>query len=282
MAAADIRIDPITNTASVHGDLRGKPLAPATRLLPATRSPCPLCALTELPVDENGYVLENGVLRKVRHQTPRTLTTSNRWNVFADSGRSDLVTLKRHAESFEETTVDETADFFDHLYKSYADHSATFIQTVIFINVGVQSGASQAHLHGQIVSSSAHHTPIIKPELSQHSLTKEHESIKAHSLAILETSSAVLYAPWAPTTSGELRVLADSYEDFITTLHTALRLVTKAIGPVAYNIMPLPGKPHFAQILLRLGPKGVYPWYFGTESVTQRPEELAELFRSFA
>ena len=275
----DLRRDPLTGVLSFHPDQRNKPFPITRRTLPELRSPCVFCALATAPVNDCGEILNGEQWTPLKHDNAFTFTIENRWRPFGPTSGADLVIARRHATSVEELTPSEAEEFFEALLEIKTRHQRNFCRTLAYINVGLEVNGTQAHLHGQIVSTNLDTVAPIVTNLTSLSLRDDEELARRHDLVVNVTTGALTYCAWAPTTTGETRVVADDPTALARGVQDTLSRMNRAYGELSYNVVLLVGPSLVAQVLPRFTAVGVLPPYFGLAVIMIAPEDVAAALR---
>jgi hypothetical protein len=177
---------------------------------------------------------------------------------------------------FETLSPDESEDMLVALLEGRARHRTTFQRTLAFVNVGLEVNGTQPHLHGQIVSTNVDVAAPVAISVTATSLDEDLALAHHHGLVLNDSSRSVTYVAWAPTTTGEIRVIAQDPKGFAEALHTAITDLVDVYGPLAYNIVLLDGPRLVAQLLPRFTAVGVLPPYFGMAVVMIPPSDVAD------
>jgi hypothetical protein len=276
----ETRKDHFTGALSAHPDHRSKPFPPTPRVLPELRHACSLCALAASPINENNEVTDGDVSRPALLSSDLSLTVSNKWVPFGPSSRADLIILRRHVTSLEEATDEEIEDLLSQMLQMKELHKETYEYTLTSINVGLSASSTQPHLHGQVVSTELQQPPPLIPYPFEGALLADEELARDNDLILTNNASHMTYVPYAPTISGEIRVVATTKTDLASALKEALLLLQRAYGEVSYNIVLSTGEKLVAQILPCLIYSGLRPWYFGINMIVIPPSDLAATLRS--
>ncbi len=279
MSTEELRHDPLTGVLSIHPDQRNKPFPVVRRTLPDPGENCVFCGLAAAPVNENDDIQNGDHLSHLRRNTPHSFVIANRWSPFGPSGGADLVIARRHVTDLESLTLDESADFLAALLEVRTQHRREFRRTLAFVNVGLEVNGTQPHLHGQVVSTNVDASAPVSTMVTATSLDQDESRARQHGLIIHESSDALTYVAWAPTTTGEIRIIAQSPATLAPALHVALTDLVRAYGTLAYNIVLLEGTRLVAQVLPRFTAVGVLPPYFGVAVIMIPPSDVAAALR---
>ena len=278
----ELRRDPLTGVVSIHPDQRNKPFPLVHRTLPELRGPCVFCALAAAPVNDRGKVLNGDQWTTVERDGEFTITIANRWRPFGPTSGADLVIARRHATCLEELARSEVEEFFEVLLEMRARHQRDYRSTLAYVNVGLEVNGTQPHLHGQIVSTNVDTAGPIVANISSSSLRDDEEMARRHGLVVEVAPGAFAYCAWAPTTTGEARVVADDTATLARGVQGTLLRMNEAYGELSYNVVVLVGSSMVAQVLPRFTAVGVLPPYFGLAVVMTAPEEVAAALRGDA
>ena len=280
MTCFELRTDLLTGVVTAHPDLRGKTYPTLVRTLAELPNGCPLCELANSTPNESGEILDGEIWRLLSRSSDYSLTVDNRWPPFGDFGRSDLVVARQHVTSLEEMDLEELADFVSQLLQTRSAHQQTYPRTLTSVNVGEYAGSTQPHLHGQVVSTEIVEHASVTPNPIFEVMQNDIALAREHGLVLEEINGSITYVAWAPTMTGELRVVAVDVPSLVYALHAALLRVESCIGAVPYNVIFHVEESLVAQVLLRVGHGSMYSLFFGITIVTTSPEELAKVLRT--
>ena len=272
----EIRRDPLTGVISIHPDQRNKPFPVVRRTLPDPGGHCVFCGLATAPVSDTNDIQNGDDVSHLQRDSPHSFVIANRWSPFGPAGGADLVIARRHVTDFETLSPDESEDVLTALLEGRARHRPAFRRTLAFVNVGLEVNGTQPHLHGQIVSTNVDATAPVAMTVTANSLDEDVALAHHHGLVLNDSSRSVTYVAWAPTTTGEIRVIAQDPKGFAEALHTAITDLVDVYGPLAYNIVLLDGPRLVAQLLPRFTAVGVLPPYFGMAVVMIPPSDVAD------
>ena len=273
-----LRRDPLTGCWSIHPDLANKPFAIAQRHLPAPQGPCVFCALAAEPVDAEGNIHNGDEMSHLAANGDHAFALENRWRPFEVGSGAQLVIARRHVTALEDLTVPELDEFLALLLRLDARQRRRFERTLCFVNIGLEVNGTQPHLHGQVVSTDlaveAPWSTTFLPESLDEDVTQAREAE-----LVVDETAALVYCPWAPTASGEVRIVARDISRLARALHDALWRLRSVLGEFPYNLLVRDSPSLLAQIVPRLSAVGVLPDYFGLTVVTLPPDELARDLR---
>ena len=275
----ELRRDPLTGVRSVHPDQRNKPFPVARRTLPHQPGPCVFCALAAAPVDDHGDIKNGDELSHLEWNGEYTFAITNRWRPFGQASGADLVILRRHATSVEEMSDAEIGEFFGALVERRSRQSEEYARTLAYVNVGLEVNGTQPHLHGQIVGTNVESRGPVAPALTRESLDADSALARDHGVTLDIVRGTHVYVAWAPTTTGEVRVVADDAMTLGLGVREVLTKMTAAFGELSYNVVVLTGPQLVAQVLPRFTAVGVLPPYFGLAVVMIPPEDVARSLR---
>ena len=271
----EIRRDPLTGVVSIHPDQRNKPFPVVRRTLPNPSEHCVFCGLAATPVSETNDIRNGDDVSHLERDSPFSFVIANRWSPFGPAGGADLVITRRHVTDFESLGSDESADVLAALLEVRARHRTEFRRTLAFVNVGLEVNGTQPHLHGQIVSTNVDVTAPVSMTVDATSLDEDIALARQHGLMLKDSSESVSYVAWAPTTTGEIRVVAHDPTNLAQALRAVITDLVHAFGSLAYNIVLLNGPRLVAQILPRFTAVGVLPPYFGMAVIMIPPTDVA-------
>ena len=276
MNTDEIRRDPLTGVVSIHPDQRNKPFPVVRRTLPDPGERCVFCGLAAAPVSDTNNIRNGDDISHLQRDSPYSFVIANRWCPFGPGGGADLVIARRHVTDFESLGPDESEDLLTALLEVRARHRAEFRRTLAFVNVGLEVNGTQPHLHGQIVSTNVDVAAPVAMAVTATSLDEDVALAHHHSLVLDESSESVTYVAWAPTTTGEIRVVARDPKNLAQALRAAIAELVQTYGLLAYNIVLLDGPWLVAQLLPRFTAVGVLPPYFGMAVVMIPPSDVAD------
>lgn len=293
------RIDPLTGRSALIFSGSGKPAIVPRREMPNHQKECPFCyGVSTINRESNSFNDRQLGERKILLETAETLTFANAWPPVGEAndeleegdipslGFAELIITKRHVTSFEELTSSEAQDVIKALEArvnaAKAQKAEKVVSLCAFINVGVQAGQSQSHLHAQMITLD-HLAPILEKEMSENCLVCL-DAETANKRILLEDGNIKAWVAAAPTLPGEIRVAAKHGEsifskpsaDILRAICTKLSLLNHC----AYNIVAHLSAddealhPHW-HILPRLGWPGPFEMGFSMTSTIVNPEDFA-------
>ncbi|MGC8499315.1 MAG: hypothetical protein ACP5OV_07470 [Acidimicrobiales bacterium] len=277
-----LRRDPLTGCWSFHPDLAHKPFTFARRHLPEPGGPCVFCALAAQPVDAGGNIANGDETSHLAANGEHAFALENRWRPFEAASGAQLVIARRHATALEDLTVPELAEFLTLLVHLGSRQARRFARTLCFVNIGLEVNGTQPHLHGQIVSTDLTVDSPWTATFPPASLDEDVSQAREADLVVVDEATALVYCPWAPTASGEVRILAPDVTALAAALHGALWRLRAVLGAFPYNLLVRDTPSLLAQVVPRLSAVGVLPDYFGLTVVTLPPNEIARDLREAA
>jgi diadenosine tetraphosphate (Ap4A) HIT family hydrolase len=275
MSTEELRRDSLTGVLSIHPDQHNKPFPVVRRTLPDPGEHCVFCDLAAAPVNENNDIENGDDLSHLQRNSRHSLVIANRWSPFGPLGGADLVIARRHVTDLESLGPDESEDFVTALLEVRARHRDAFRRTLAFVNVGLEVNGTQPHLHGQVVSTNIDAHAPVSIAVTAASLAEDVSRARHDGLVVHDSPDAITYVAWAPTTTGEIRIVAQSPETLAAAVHAALTDLVRAYGTLAYNIVLLEGPRLVAQVLPRFTAVGVLPPYFGIAVIMIPPSDVA-------
>ena len=279
MERCELRTDILTGVVSAHPDLSAKPFPHPVRTLPTPLGPCALCAASNDPVID-GFVREpDGSLREVFVAGNLTRVLANRWSPLGHSATAELLMPRRHVTSFEDLSDDELVDLFATWCARRQSHVGHAIHNLAFANVGYDAGATQPHLHAQVVSTDLFGHPTLRMNTSPEAVLADVARAEVHNLVIASNDAAITYAPYAPANDGELRIAADTPEALAFALRDLIVVVNDRIGPSSYNLVLHGHNRLVAQVVPRVNHGILYTTYLGLVLVVMPPATLATRLR---
>lgn len=263
-----IRRDPVTGILTSHASQLGKPFPTLARDVPEPPGPCRFCQLVAGETPD----------RPLDHSIPGVLLAPNRWSPLGEYADARLVIAGRHTESVEELLVEEWEPLCGVLVEAARRHRRAHRPGLASVNVGRYAGASQPHLHGQDVAIDHPAVPF-RPLSPEHVATDVRLAREAGTV-LIEDARAVVYAPWAPTRAGELRVVSPDATRLAREVHHAVTAVSARCGPRSYNLtIDDAGPALLARLVSRFDLDALYPSALGFTVVTVPVEEFVERVR---
>lgn len=275
---SEVRSDPLTGVRSVHPDMSAKPFPRAVRHLPAVPGACALCRLASEELNEKSQILDDGAWRDVSLDDEHVRTTSNRWSPVERAGRADLIVVKRHVNGIEELRRLELSSVLSQIYEVADRFHQGFAKTLRTISVGQSVGSSQPHLHAQVVSTSIESASAWEFDLSKEALAKDAEAAEAAGL-VISREDALVYAPYAPSYAGELRIVAKDFPELVGGVERLFGAVATLIGPLDYRVVLHRGADLVAQVVLQFTTPGLHADVLGLTIIPVSPQRLAEQLR---
>ncbi len=273
-----LRRDPLTGCWSYHPDLTHKPFTLARRHLPEPGGPCAFCTLAAEPVEANGSIRNGEQISPLAANGEHAFALENRWRPFEPTSGAQLVIARRHVTALEDLTVPELAEFLTFLLRLGARQGRRFPRTLCFVNIGLEVNGTQPHLHGQVVSTDLAVDAPWTATFTLESLDQDVLQAREAGL-VVEEAAALTYCPWAPTASGEVRILAPEIPTLARALHGTLWRLRAVLGEFPYNLLVRDAPSLLAQVVPRLSAVGVLPDYFGLTVVTLPPDHIARDLR---
>ena len=273
------REDVLTGVISVHPKRKNKPMPPAVRIMPPDRSPCPLCVMSSSSTYEDGFATDGQSQVKLSKHSAHTFSFQNLWPVF-DDGPSELICPRSHVHAIEDLSNEEACDMLNLFHDRYLNLAEQHKTVFPFINVGHNAGGSLSHLHAQLVTTSA--APAERWERllgSSHLIEKDMSFARAADLVVKDDASGSVYVAYAPSFSGEIRIVADTTQGLHSLIHDTATALATSIGDWPYNVIPVWADRPFAQLIPRLDVGITYPTYLGTCVGVLNQEAIAEKLR---
>ncbi|MFM7089168.1 MAG: hypothetical protein ACKOW9_06605 [Candidatus Paceibacterota bacterium] len=274
-----IKRDYLTNYHSVHPDLTGKLKPTNIRMDIPSYETCTFCTMSNT---RNSHSANDGTNdREILDQRPTAFLVPNKYSLFSNDSNFLAITEK-HASSIEDLTLNELTDLFTIIQRKYLSLSPS---PFAFINVGLQAGGSNPHLHSQIVD-----TPF-KPNAALLAL-RDHEPIKKdirrskeENLILIQEQNVTAYVPSSPTVSGEVRLASSSLDYALPVLKHLLSSISSK-HRWAYNLIPtfshVPSS-NAPTLLLQWLPRfdqgTIYQLYFQTAVQSINSKEYAAMIR---
>lgn len=267
-------VDPVWKRRALHRFMNGKPVVAQRRLSALQGNPCPFCELAAQANEGPDSVLDDGVPRRLLGRNLHAFTLANRWKAL--DGDGDLTIASRHVEGLEELEPDELYGFFGELdaQATRRRNPGRGLTELMFVNVGLLSGGSVAHLHGQFVSSTL---PLTGGPVRRGSVLEDWELAREHDLVLLDADGARAWVAAAPLFPGELRILTDA-----DSLAASIYPYLGHFSNLAYNLVihsVIGGSELFAQLLPRRDHGIVYTQFVNTTVVTFDLNQWADQLR---
>ncbi len=274
-----LRRDPVTGCWSIHPDLAHKPFTIAQRHLPEPPGPCVFCALAAEPVDGDGDIRNGDTTSHLAANGDHSFALENRWRPFEAASGAQLVIARRHVTALEDLAAPELEEFLTLLLRLGTRQRRRFQRTLCFVNVGLEVNGTQPHLHGQVISTDlavdAPWTATFLPDSLD-----EDVALAREAGLVVDEDVAVVYCPWAPTASAEVRIVAPDVARLAGALLETLWRLRSVLGEFPYNLVVRDTPSLLAQIVPRVSAVGVLPDYFGLTVVTLAPDEIARDLRA--
>lgn len=297
--------DRLTQTTVLIAPGRIRPAHPNAFTMPSPDGACVFCPHTpasRAPVHERPVDVVAG-----EDGAWSGFTVANRFPLFAEQfpavGHGEvIVAARRHVGCWSQLTTTEATGAVMLLLRAVARGHASLGgssgSVVGFSNVGVSSGASQPHLHAQVVVSRTP-LPALVTEAAACALDQpggcavceEQGRAAADGRDVLAVGRWRVWVPAAPVASHELRLAAahgPSVPADAANLAQLLRTLTAAqrhvLGPVGYNVVlhSAPAGPLHAHVHLlgRDRTIGGFELLAGMASVSDPPRRYAAALRS--
>lgn len=234
------RLDPITGSLSSHALLDRPFPVPSVRSFPVITGPCPFCD-PALVADQSEVFVH-----------------PNRWLPLGPGTTSELVLTRDHHLVVEELDVETAILFFNTMFARAGHHESQHPFTLCFVNVGFTAGGSQPHLHGQ-VNSFERTARDPRFRVPAEDVWADLRSARDAGLVLTDTTGTHVYVPYAPSGSGEVRVIAASVPTLVVELLAVLHALDKLFGKLDYNIVLHRSEgDYIAQVLPRVNVRSLF------------------------
>ena len=275
-----VKKDVITNYSSIHPYLVGKPKPSNTRLPVPEHQTCTFCLMAQNR--DSVAAFDGSQNRSIIAERATAFIVPNKYSLFSHNSNLLAITDAHHS-SIEDLSLSELEDLFTILQQKYINTNPSPFS---FINIGLQAGGSNPHLHAQLVSTPFPQAAPLS-SLKKHSpLLKDIQNAKESNLIIKETSDYTVYIPPSPTVSGEIRITAKSLQTSLQPLLETLSSISKKYQ-WAYNLIPFfteqNDKDNFTvlyQWLPRFDQGTIYQLYFQAAVQSINSNEYADMIRA--
>lgn len=246
MASADLRRDRLTGTTTLvvapWTTAKAADPSPLGLEMPSGSNPCPFCP-EQL---DDASLRADDVTASVAgagHRPWAAVAMRNRWPHTLDSSAAEVVVLSRDHESHLATMHhDDAVLALGLLVKRAEAQRARGCHPLVFVNYGVNAGASQPHPHGQVIGLPAPDplSAAEAPALVRGSCVLCEPVGGARLVARLPGVAVV--TPEAPVVDYDQVVLLEGHamldlDALARGVVAALRALWSVTGPVAYNLV---------------------------------------------
>lgn len=247
-----ITTDKITSFKNINVTLDGKPRKIFGRVFPDSNK-CVFCNYkVDLEPNSNMILAENSSCFVIK----------NKWGIF--NSEAEVIVTNKDVNVINHLDIEEIINFITMLYERYQLNKNIFKNVLTFINVGLFSGGSIEHLHGQVVGVNENLSEVGASFYDIDKILFDINNSYTERLVLSGENGSVIYIPVAGLVGGEIRILSDD----IKSLASALFILLNAIDifySYSYNLVfHYIDNKYFVQYLPRHEIGIIFPTYLDT------------------
>jgi diadenosine tetraphosphate (Ap4A) HIT family hydrolase len=282
MPEFEIRTDVLSGGRVALPQQPGKSLHVRPRDIPRLDGPCPFCAIEHSLGTLDDPITNQGVTSLPVYVSDGAFALTNAWPAYGPRSHSILIMSRRHVESVDELSDEESRAFFSAILavrRPILATTSSLTRTLTLINVGRGAGASQPHLHAQIMSVDTDAPAMFSTVTSQEAISEDVAVARRHGLMLHDDATATVYVAWSPTSTGEVRCVAQGDQSLADGVRIALAYLTDAFGPMDYHIVIAGEETVVAQVMPSFVQRHLFSDYFGLACATISPTTLLKNLR---
>ncbi len=224
--------DIISGYNNLYIDLSKKPRNLIKRSFPESGDNCIFCNYSEQILSGRDKLVD-GTL--VIDQKNNDFVINNKWGIFNND--AELIISGGHVKTINELTIDKAVNLLTLFKRRVLLNKEKFENTLSFFNIGVLSGGSIEHLHGQVVGVDSEISSFGRGFLSLEVIESDiNNSINRDLIVIKEDDVNFIYIPQAGLIGGEVRIYSDSIDKVSILLNNLLNSIDK-FSEFSYNLI---------------------------------------------
>lgn len=224
--------DIISGYNNLYIDLSNKPRNLIKRSFPESGDNCIFCNYSEQILLGCDRLIDDTL---VIDQNNNDFVINNKWGIF--NNEAELVIAGSHVRTINELRVDKVLNLLNLFKRRVLLNKEKFKNTLSFFNIGVLSGGSIEHLHGQVVGVdseiSSFGRGFFSLEVIENDITN---SLSRDLIVIKEDEENYIYIPQAGLIGGEVRIYSDSIDKVSILLNNLLNALD-IFSEFSYNLI---------------------------------------------
>ena len=247
-----ITTDNISSFKNINVLLDGKPRKILGRVFPESDE-CIFC-IYKLNLEQNSD--------KILAKNNGAFVIKNKWGIFNDD--AEVIIADKHVNIINKLNYEDNFNFLSMLFERYQINKNIYKNVLIFINIGIFSGGSIEHLHGQVVGVNENLSDIGSSFYNIDKIMQDISTSYNERLVLSSENGSIIYIPVAGIVGGEIRILSDDISSLVVSLVSLLNSIDSNYN-YSYNLVFhfIDGK-YFAQYLPRHEIGIIYPMYLNT------------------
>jgi len=247
-----VTTDFLTKFKNINVKLDGKPRKNLGRVFPESGE-CVFCNYKlNLEPNSNMILSENSSCFVIK----------NKWGIF--NSDAEVIVTNKDVNVINHLDMEEIINFLSMLYDRYQLNKNIYKNVLTFINVGLFSGGSIEHLHGQVVGVNENLSKVGESFCDLDNILLDIGNSYTERLVLSGENGSVIYIPYAGLVGGEIRILAEDIKSLASALSNLLNAIDISYN-YSYNLVfHYIDNKYFVQYLPRHEIGIIYPTYLDT------------------